>query len=157
MRIGQGWDIHRMEEGRKLVLGGVDIPSAFGVVAHSDGDVLAHAVIDAILGAAAAGDIGTHFPDTDPEWKNADSMKLLTEAVKIAAKLGLKPSNIDSTVILQTPKLKPYIETMCLKLAQAAGIKPSAVSIKAKTNEGLGEVGAGKAVEAHAVVLMVPV
>ncbi len=157
MRIGQGWDIHRMKEGRKLVLGGVEIPSASGVVAHSDGDVLAHAVIDAILGAAAAGDIGTHFPDTAPEWKNADSMKLLTATVKIAAELGLKPSNIDSTVILQTPKLKPYIETMCLKLAQAAGIEPSAVSIKAKTNEGLGEVGAGKAVEAHAVVLMVPV
>ena len=157
MRVGQGWDIHRMEENRRLVIGGVEIPSAYGSVAHSDGDVLIHAVIDAILGASAAGDIGTHFPDTAPEWENADSLKLLAAALKIAEEHGMKPVNIDSTVILQTPKLKPYINAMCLNIARAAGIETAAVSVKAKTNEGLGETGSGKAVEAQAVVLMEPV
>lgn len=154
MRIGQGWDIHRLEEGRKLILGGVEIPSPAGTVAHSDGDALAHAVIDAVLGSVAAGDIGSHFPDTDPKWKGADSLLLLSKAVGIAASHGLRPVNIDTSIILQTPKLRPYIEKMRNRLAAAAGIDLSAVSIKAKTNEGIGEIGAVRAVEAQAIVLM---
>ncbi|HAK45797.1 MAG TPA: 2-C-methyl-D-erythritol 2,4-cyclodiphosphate synthase [Spirochaeta sp.] len=154
MKIGQGWDIHRLENGRKLILGGVEIPSEAGSVAHSDGDALAHAVIDAILGAAAVGDIGTHFPDTSTELKGADSMQLLSEAIKIAAEAGLVPHNIDSTIILQSPKLKPHIEGMRRNLAIAAGMDIGAVSVKAKTNEGLGETGAGRAVETQAIVLM---
>ena len=154
MRIGQGWDIHRLEAGRRLILGGVEIDSPAGSVAHSDGDALAHAVIDAVLGAAAAGDIGTLFPDTDQKWKGADSMMLLSSAVKKAAEHGLKPVNIDSTVILQTPKLSPLIDSMRKNIASAAGIDVGAVSVKAKTNEGLETLGAGKAVEAQAVVLL---
>ena len=154
MRIGQGWDIHRLETGKKLVIGGVQIPSDVGAVAHSDGDVLVHAIIDAVLGGAAAGDIGSHFPDTSPEWKNADSLKLLSEAISTAARAGLKPVNIDSTIILQTPKLRPYIEDMCKNIAAATGITPSDVSVKAKTNEGMGELGSGNAIEAQASILL---
>ena len=154
MRIGQGWDIHRLEEGRKLILGGVEIQSEAGTIAHSDGDALAHAIIDAILGSVAAGDIGSHFPDTDPQWKGAESLSLLSKTVDIAATHGLRPVNIDSSIILQTPKLRPYIDKMRTKLAAATGLDLSAVSIKAKTNESIGEIGKGKAVEAQAIVLM---
>jgi len=154
MRIGQGWDIHRLEEGRKLILGGVEIPSPTGTVAHSDGDALAHAIIDAVLGSIAAGDIGSHFPDTDSKWKDADSLFLLSKAVDIAASYSVRPVNIDTSIILQTPKLRPYIDKMRSKLAAAVGIDISAVSIKAKTNEGIGEIGAAGAVEAQAIVLM---
>lgn len=154
MRIGQGWDIHRLEEGRSLIIGGTVIPSKTGAIAHSDGDVLAHAIIDAILGAVAAGDIGSHFPDTSKAWQGADSMKLLAEAIAVAAEAGFKPVNIDSTIILQTPKLRPFIHLMRNRIAAAAGISVNDVSVKAKTNEGIGDIGAGKAVEAQAVVLM---
>ena len=154
MRIGQGWDIHRLEPGRKLILGGVELPAAAGAVAHSDGDALAHAIIDAVFGAVAAGDIGSHFPDNDPAWKGADSMDLLTRSVTIIADAGWKLINIDSTIILQTPKLRPYIDRMRVRIAEASGLETEAVSVKAKTNEGIGEIGAGRAVEAQAVVLL---
>ncbi|MDC7228332.1 MAG: 2-C-methyl-D-erythritol 2,4-cyclodiphosphate synthase [Spirochaetales bacterium] len=153
MRIGQGWDVHRMEPGLKLIIGGTLIESQYGPVAHSDGDVLAHAIIDAVLGAAAASDIGSHFPDTSAQWKDSDSLKLLKHAVDTAAAAGLRLVNIDSTVILQKPKLRPYIDSMRERIAAAAGLAPGAVSVKAKTAEGIGELGAGRAVEAIAVVL----
>ena len=154
MRIGQGWDIHRLAHGLRLVIGGIEIPSEAGCVAHSDGDVLAHAIIDALLGAAAAGDIGSHFPDTAPEWKGADSMKLLATAAAVIQKAGYRIVNIDSTVILQTPKLRPHIEGMRKRIAEAAGINPDAVSVKAKTNEGLGDIGEGRAIAAQAAALL---
>ena len=154
MRIGQGWDIHRLEPGRPLIIGGVEIPSPAGSVAHSDGDVLVHAIIDAVLGSVSAGDIGTAFPDTESRWKGADSIELLKTALSEAVKSGYKPVNIDSTVILQTPKLRPHIEEMRRRIAEAASLDISSVSVKAKTNEGIGETGAGRAVRAQAVVLM---
>lgn len=154
MRIGQGWDIHRLEAGKELILGGVKIESETGTVAHSDGDALAHAIIDALLGSVSAGDIGTHFPDNDSKYKNADSMKLLEAAIKIIAEKGCKPVNIDSTVIIQKPRLAPYIKKIRENIAAAAKLDIDAVSVKAKTNEKLGELGAGKAVEAIAAVLV---
>ncbi len=154
MRIGQGWDTHRLEKGYKLVIGGEEIPSEKGCIAHSDGDALAHAVTDAVLGAAAAGDIGTHFPDNKAEWKNADSIKILAEAVKIAENTGFKLINIDSTVILEKPKLKQYITAMRTNIAEAAGLSVKDVSVKAKTGEGMGDIGAGNAIAAQAAVLM---
>lgn len=154
MRIGQGWDIHRLQTGNSLIIGGVKIESETGTIAHSDGDVLIHAVIDALLGSVCAGDIGTHFPDTDSKWKDADSMKLLIAAIRLLREKGYRPVNIDSTVILQTPKLAPHIQKMRGNIAAAAGIELESVSVKAKTNEKLGDIGRGAAVESQAVVLV---
>lgn len=154
MRIGQGRDFHRLAEGRKLIIGGTEIPFKKGSVAHSDGDVLTHAVIDALFGAAAMGDIGSHFPDTDPAYSGADSMKLLAEAVRLLENKGYHILNIDTTVTLERPKLREYIDSIRDKLASVLKIDLSRVSVKAKTNEGLDATGRGEAVEAEAVVLI---
>lgn len=154
MRIGTGWDLHRLVSARTLILGGVVIPSDKGEAAHSDGDVLVHAIIDALLGSLAKGDIGSHFPDTDPAYKDADSMQLLKKVLSE----DLPPyhiENIDTTLILQTPKLRPHIEAIQKNLAKAMGLKLEQVSVKAKTAEGiLGELGSGDAVIAQATVLI---
>jgi 2-C-methyl-D-erythritol 2,4-cyclodiphosphate synthase len=154
VRIGTGWDLHRLVSKRALVLGGVVIPSDKGEAAHSDGDVLVHAIIDALLGSLAKGDIGSHFPDTDPAYKDADSMQLLKKVLSE----DLPPyhiENIDTTLILQTPKLRPHIEAIRKNLAKAMGLKLEQVSVKAKTAEGiLGELGSGDAVIAQATVLI---
>jgi len=153
-RIGEGFDVHRLETGRKLRIGCVDIPSPVGSVAHSDGDVLAHAIVDAILGAIGEGDIGRHFPPSDARWKDADSTIFLTEAVRLLTKRGGRIANLDSTVILERPKLAPHIPAMRSALAAALGCDPGIVSVKAKSAEALGAIGAGEAVEARAVVLV---
>lgn len=154
LRVGRGWDIHRLALGRPLMIGGVQVPFAYGEDAHSDGDVLIHAVIDALLGAAALGDIGKLFPDTDPEWKGADSKRLLALARDKVAKAGWTMDNLDCNVILQAPKLAPHIDAMRAQLAGILGAPESAVSIKAKTAEGLGPVGEGRAIEASAIALL---
>lgn len=154
MRIGFGNDMHRLEEGEKLVLGGVEIPFDRGCVGHSDGDALFHAITDAILGALTLGDIGSHFPDTDERWKNAESRVFLTEAARLAREKGFEIVNIDSIVTLEQPKLRPFIESMREKIAETLGIHTDLVSVKAKTSEGLGEIGNGLAVKAEAVVLL---
>jgi len=154
VRIGHGYDVHRLVEGRKLVLGGVEIPFERGLLGHSDADVLAHAVMDALLGAAALGDIGQHFPDNDPAYKGADSMVLLKRVVETLGKRGYEVGNVDATVLAQRPKLAPYIPLMREKLAQAMGVDPTRVSVKATTEEGLGFTGAGEGVAAHAVALI---
>lgn len=151
MRIGIGNDIHRLIEGRPLILGGVEIPYSKGEDAHSDGDVLVHAIIDAILGACAKGDIGALFPPSDERYKDADSLKLLKQAVEYT---GAKIINIDSSITLEEPKLRPYITTMRERIAEVLSIDIDRVSIKAKTNEGLDEIGKGNAVNAIAVVLV---
>jgi 2-C-methyl-D-erythritol 2,4-cyclodiphosphate synthase len=153
-RIGIGQDIHRLKEGRPFILGGVKIDFSKGADGHSDADVLTHAITDAILGALCEGDIGMHFPDTDPRWKDADSLHLLSRVVWLADTKGYEVVNIDSTVMLERPKLRPYIEEMRRKLAQVLNIDPQAISVKAKTNEGFGEVGEGRAVSAQAIVLL---
>lgn len=153
-RIGEGFDVHRLETGRRLRVGCVDIPSPVGSVAHSDGDVLAHAVVDAILGAIGEGDIGHHFPPTDARWKDADSKLFLAEAVRLLAARGGRIANVDATVILERPKLAPHIADMRAALATALGCKPALVSVKAKSAEGIGAIGAGEAIEARAVVLV---
>ena len=155
MRIGHGYDVHRLVEGRRLVLGGVDIPYALGLLGHSDADVLAHAIADALLGAAALGDIGGMFPDTDPKFKNADSLLLLHEVVQAVMQKGYQIGNIDATVIAQRPKLKPYIEEMRGHLAAACGMEPDQVNVKATTEEGLGFTGNGEGIAAHAVCLLI--
>lgn len=154
MRIGHGYDVHRLVEGRPLILGGVTIPWDKGLLGHSDADVLAHAVADALLGAAALGDIGCLFPDTDPKYKGADSLKLLSEVVCVLHEAGYVPMNIDATVLAQAPKLKPHIPLMREKLATACGMEVSAVSVKATTEEGLGFTGSGDGIAAHAVCLI---
>jgi 2-C-methyl-D-erythritol 2,4-cyclodiphosphate synthase len=153
-RIGQGWDIHRIAAGRPLILGGVTIPCEFGLEGHSDADVLAHAITDAILGATASGDIGLHFPDTDPRWKGAGSLQFLMHACELAAGLEYRIANVDSTVILERPKLKDYRDAIRESLARAMGIEPNQVSVKFKTAECLGAVGEGCAAEAQAIVLL---
>ena len=154
MRIGHGYDVHRLEEGRPLILGGVDIPYGFGLLGHSDADVLLHAVSDALLGAAGLRDIGYHFPDTDPTYKGADSLELLKiVGQKVAAK-GYRVSNIDVTMIAQAPKLKPYILAMRDNIASALGLDPDRVNVKATTEEHLGFTGRGEGIAAHAVVLI---
>lgn len=153
-RIGHGYDVHRLVEGRPLILGGVTIPWEKGLLGHSDADVLAHAVADALLGAAALGDIGCLFPDTDPQYKGADSLKLLSEVVRVLREAGYAPVNIDATVLAQAPKLKPYIPQMREKLAAACGMTASSVSVKATTEEGLGFTGTGEGMAAHAVCLI---
>jgi 2-C-methyl-D-erythritol 4-phosphate cytidylyltransferase/2-C-methyl-D-erythritol 2,4-cyclodiphosphate synthase len=153
-RIGVGYDLHRLVEGRPLILAGVSIPSARGAQGHSDADVICHAVTDAILGAARLGDIGQHFPDTDPQWKGASSIALLTKAVELVQQEDLAIENVDVVVILERPKLGPHRRDMETTLADALGIDATRVSIKAKTNEGLDAVGRGEAIAAHAVALL---
>jgi 2-C-methyl-D-erythritol 2,4-cyclodiphosphate synthase len=153
-RIGTGYDIHRLVEGRKLLLAGVEIPYAKGLLGHSDSDVLAHAVCDALLGAAALGDIGTHFPDTDPQWRGASSLDFLRHAVSLVSDKGYRVTNLDATVMAERPRLKPYIRAMRERLAGVLGVEVDRVSVKAKTNEGLDAIGRGEAMAAQAVVLI---
>ncbi|MDM0040904.1 2-C-methyl-D-erythritol 2,4-cyclodiphosphate synthase [Variovorax sp. J22G21] len=153
-RIGEGWDVHQLVAGRKLILGGVEIPHVTGLLGHSDADVLLHAITDALLGAAALGDIGRHFPDTDPEFRGADSIVLLAEAARRVRAQGWQIGNVDSTVIAQAPKLAPHIAAMCARIAEALRIEPGQVNVKAKTAEKLGPVGEGRAMEARAAVLL---
>ncbi len=154
IRIGHGYDVHRLTEGRKLILGGVEIPFEKGLLGHSDADVLLHAVSDALLGAAALGDIGKHFPDTDPAYKGADSLKLLGCVANLLSDRGYKVVNVDATVLAQRPKLAPYIDGMRGNIAAALGIEADAVSVKATTEEGLGFTGEGLGMAAHAVCLI---
>ena len=156
-RIGQGWDCHRIETGRPLILGGVQIPSEFGLAGHSDADVLFHAVTDAILGALALGDIGLHFPDTAAEWKAAESGQFLQHAVALAAENGYRVVNVDSTVILERPKLQEFRGPIRASLATALGSSIECVSVKFKTAEKLGPVGEGRSCEALAVVLLMEI
>lgn len=153
-RIGEGWDIHALVEGRKLILGGVEVPYHLGLLGHSDADVLLHAITDAVLGAAALGDIGTHFPDTDAQFRGADSVVLLVEAVRRVRAAGWQIGNIDSTIIAQAPKLMPHIPAMRINIAQALALQPDQINVKAKTAEKMGPVGQGAAMEARAVVLL---
>ena len=153
-RIGHGYDVHRLVEGRRLVLGGVDIAWERGLLGHSDADVLVHAVMDALLGAAALGDIGKLFPDTDPEYAGADSLKLLAEVMRRLRAAGFEVSNIDATVVAQRPKLAPHIDAMRENIARAATLAPSQVSVKATTEEKLGFTGEGLGIAAHAVALI---
>ena len=154
MRIGLGYDSHRFAAGRRLVLGGVEFPGEDGLAGHSDADVLIHAVIDALFGAAALGDIGSHFPDTDPAWKDADSTKLLAAAADEVAAAGYRIVNIDATVICEHPRLSGRIGAIRERLAGVLGVPVSAVSVKGKTNEGMDAVGAGAGVAVHAVALI---
>jgi 2-C-methyl-D-erythritol 2,4-cyclodiphosphate synthase len=154
MRIGEGWDIHALVEGRKLILGGVEIPHSKGLLGHSDADALLHAITDALLGAAALGDIGTHFPDTDARFKGADSGVLLAEEARRVREKGFEIGNVDSTVIAQAPKLAPHIATMRARIAQVLGVDMDQINVKAKTAEKMGPVGEGIAMEARAVVLL---
>ena len=156
LRIGQGWDVHRIVPGRPLILGGVAIPSEFGLDGHSDADVLAHAITDAILGAIAAGDIGMHFPDTDQRWKGAGSLQFLKNACELAKQAGYSIANVDSTVILERPKLKDYRLPIRESLAQAMGLSIDQVSVKFKTAEKVGPVGEGRSAESQAAVLLTP-
>ena len=154
MRIGHGYDVHKLVEGRKCIIGGVDIPSELGLLGHSDADVLLHAISDAVLGAAAMGDIGHLFPDTDDKWKGADSLKLLEEVVKQVSERGYKMINIDSTILAQVPKMAPYILDMRKNIAKACNVDVDLVSVKATTEEGLGFTGAKQGIAAHAVCLI---
>lgn len=154
MRIGHGYDVHRLTEGRRLILGGVDIPWEKGLLGHSDADVLTHAVMDALLGAAGLGDIGRHFPDTDPAYAGADSLKLLEHVVKLLGERGFSVGNVDATVLAQRPKLAPHIPQMRDNLARTMGVDPSRINIKATTEEGLGFTGSGEGMAAHAVALI---
>ena len=154
MRIGEGWDIHELVAGRPLVLGGVTIPHSHGLAGHSDADALAHAITDALLGAAALGDIGKHFPDTDPAFKGADSMRLLAEAARRVRAAGFEIGNIDSTIVAQAPKMAPHIEAMRARLSAVLAIAPEQINVKAKTAEKMGPVGEGRAIEARAVCLL---
>ena len=154
MRIGHGYDVHRFKAGRDLILGGVEIPFEKGLDGHSDADVLVHAVMDSLLGAAALGDIGKHFPDTDKKYQDADSIKLLWEVIGKLREAGFKPCNIDSTICAQAPKLAPYIDEMRENIAVACGLKKNAVSVKATTEEGLGFTGNLEGISATAVCLL---
>ena len=154
MRIGFGYDSHRFEPGRKLVLGGVEFPGETGLKGHSDADVLIHAIIDAVLGAAALGDIGSHFPDTDPKWKGADSAELLAQVMEEIRAAGYEVGNIDATVICERPKLRPFVELIRERLASVMNVGKGRISIKGKTNEKMDDVGAGLGIEVHAVALL---
>ncbi len=154
MRIGYGYDVHRLTEGRKLILGGVEIPFEKGLLGHSDADVLTHAAADALLGAAALGDIGKLFPDTDPRYEGADSLKLLSEVCKLLSEKGYAIGNLDCTLIAQRPKIAPYIEKMRENLARACGVEVDQISVKATTEEGLGFTGAGEGMAASATALL---
>lgn len=154
MRIGFGYDSHRFAEGRRLVLGGVEFPGETGLAGHSDADVLVHAIIDALLGAAALGDIGSHFPDTDVRWQDADSTALLAAVVKEIRGAGYKIGNIDATVVCERPKLRPVVDLMRARLAAVMNVGTGRISIKGKTNEKLDDVGAGLGIAVHAVCLL---
>jgi 2-C-methyl-D-erythritol 2,4-cyclodiphosphate synthase len=154
MRVGTGYDSHRFDAARDLVLGGVLIPGHAGLSGHSDGDAIAHAVIDAVLGAASAGDVGTHFPPTDDRWKGADSVELLRSATAFLNAAGWRVVNVDVTVVCESPKVRPHAEAMVKRLADALGVAPGRVSIKGKTNEGMGWTGAGEGIAVHAVALI---
>jgi 2-C-methyl-D-erythritol 2,4-cyclodiphosphate synthase len=154
LRIGQGWDTHRLEPGRRLILGGIEVPSELGLAGHSDADVLFHAVTDAVLGGMALGDIGMHFPDTAPEWKHAESAQFLQHALKLAADAGYELVNVDSTVILERPKLKDFRAAIRENLARVVQLPLNAVGVKFKTAERVGPVGEGRSCEAQAVVLL---
>jgi len=153
-RAGLGYDLHRLVDGRPLILGGVTIPFERGLAGHSDADAICHAITDAILGAAGAGDIGRHFPDTDPRWKGASSLDLLRRAVEIVREQGLAVGNVDATVILERPKIAPYIDAMRATLAEVLDVSIDRVSVKGKTNEGVGEIGRGEAIAVHAIALV---
>ena len=155
IRTGLGWDVHRIAAGRPLILGGVTVPSDFGLEGHSDADVLSHAITDAILGAAALGDIGMHFPDNDPRWKGCDSLVFLRHAKELAEGRGFRIANVDSTIILERPKLKDYRMAMREKLAATLGLDAELVSVKFKTAEKVGPVGEGRSAEAQAIVTLV--
>ncbi|MBW8715983.1 MAG: 2-C-methyl-D-erythritol 2,4-cyclodiphosphate synthase [Variovorax paradoxus] len=154
IRVGEGWDVHQLVAGRKLILGGVEVPHTTGLLGHSDADVLLHAITDALFGAAGLGDIGRHFPDTDAQFRGADSAVLLGEAARRVRAAGWEIGNVDSMVIAQAPKLAPHIPAMCQRIAQVLGLAPEQVNVKAKTAEKLGPVGEGRAMEARAVVLL---
>ena len=154
VRTGIGWDVHRLVAGRPLILGGVAIPSELGLDGHSDADVLAHAITDAILGAAALGDIGMHFPDTDPRWRGTESLDFVRHAVALVSERGFRLVNVDSTVVLERPKLKDYRDAIRAKLAEALGLAVERVSVKFKTAEKLGPVGEGRSAEAQAVATL---
>jgi 2-C-methyl-D-erythritol 2,4-cyclodiphosphate synthase len=153
-RIGQGWDTHALVEGRRLVLGGVEIAHSHGLLGHSDADALCHAITDALFGAAALGDIGTHFPDTDAQFLGADSLALLAEAARRVQAAGWLIGNVDATIVAQAPKMAPHIQAMRQRLAQALSVTPGQVSVKAKTAERMGPVGRGESIEASAVCLL---
>jgi 2-C-methyl-D-erythritol 2,4-cyclodiphosphate synthase len=153
-RIGEGWDVHALVPGRKLILGGIEVPHELGLLGHSDADVLLHAITDALLGGAALGDIGRHFPDTDPEFRGADSLVLLVEAARRVRATGLEIGNIDSTIIAQAPMLAPHIPAMRERIATALGLALDQVNVKAKTAEKLGPVGQQQAMEARAAALL---
>ena len=157
LRVGEGLDTHALVPGRPLVLGGITVPHTHGLLGHSDADALLHAITDALLGAAALGDIGRHFPDTDPEFKGADSVVLLAEAARRVRAAGFEIVNVDSTVVAQAPKLAPHIPAMVARIAQALGLDASRVNVKAKTAERLGPVGQGLSIEARAVALLASV
>ena len=155
MRIGQGYDVHRLVEGRKLILGGVEVPNELGLLGHSDADVLAHAIMDALLGAAGMGDIGRHFPDNDPAYAGADSLNLLAIVVEKIAAAGWKVGNVDSTIVAQRPKLANYLPQMQENLAHAMKIQVNQVNVKATTEEKLGFTGSGEGMAAQAVALLI--
>ncbi len=155
IRFGMGYDVHRLTEGRKLIIGGVEIPHKLGLLGHSDADVLLHAISDAILGAAALGDIGRHFPDTDPRYKGADSLKLLGEVARLVAEKGYRVGNVDSTIVAQAPKLAPYIAEMNKNIAETLNIPIDAVNVKATTEEHLGFTGTEQGISAYAVAGLV--
>jgi 2-C-methyl-D-erythritol 2,4-cyclodiphosphate synthase len=155
IRIGEGWDVHALVPGRKLILGGVEIPHAAGLLGHSDADVLLHAITDAVLGAAGLGDIGRHFPDTDAQFKGADSSVLLAEAMRRVRAQGWELVNVDSTIVAQAPKLAPYMAAINASVAKALGVQAEQVNVKAKTAEKLGPVGMGQSIEARAVALLI--
>jgi 2-C-methyl-D-erythritol 2,4-cyclodiphosphate synthase len=155
LRIGEGWDTHALVAGRPLVLGGVTVPHTHGLLGHSDADALLHAITDALLGAAALGDIGRHFPDTDAAFRGADSSVLLAEAARRVRAAGCDIVNIDSTIVAQAPKLAPHIPAMCARIAEVLALPVGAVNVKAKTAEKMGPVGEGRAIEARAVCLLV--
>ncbi|MGA9184439.1 MAG: 2-C-methyl-D-erythritol 2,4-cyclodiphosphate synthase [Candidatus Acidiferrales bacterium] len=154
-RCGIGYDLHRLTEGRKLMIGGIEVPNDKGPVGHSDGDVLCHALCDALLGAGGLGDIGTHFPDTDPKWKGAASLIFLEHTRRLLDERGLAINHLDAVVILERPKLGPHFPAMRLALAKALGIAPEQINLKAKTNEGTGEIGRGEAIAAHAIATLI--
>ncbi len=153
-RIGEGWDIHALVEGRKLILGGVHVPNAKGLLGHSDADALLHAITDAVLGGAGLGDIGSHFPDTDVQFKGADSAVLLAEAMRRVRLQGFEIGNVDSTIIAQAPKMAPFIAAMRQRIADILEVNLTRVNVKAKTSEKMGPVGEGLAIEARAIVLL---
>jgi len=154
MRIGHGFDVHRLVAERKLILGGIEIPYSLGLLGHSDADVLLHAICDAILGALGAGDIGKHFPDSDPAYRGISSLKLLAQVMGLARERGYIIGNLDATVIAQRPKLAPYIRQMVMNIAEVCGTSPERINVKATTTEQLGFEGRGEGISAHAVVLL---